>query len=112
VPQPLRVFAGEDGADGLQVDGAPGGDSECCGKVGFGCAGGGMACARSAARWCAGFLPGDSALDRIAAVTDPALHKPDTMAALASGLERACPGGVASARASDQRAAEGLAAGW
>lgn len=53
-----------------------------------------MACARSAARWCAGFLPGDSALDRIAAVTDPALHKPDTMAALASGLERACPGGV------------------
>jgi hypothetical protein len=37
---------------------------------------------------CAGFLPGDSALDRIAAVTDPALHKPDTMAALASGLER------------------------
>ena len=47
-----------------------------------------MACARSAARWCAGFLPGDSALDRIAAVTDPALHKPDTTAALASGLER------------------------
>jgi hypothetical protein len=72
-----------------------------------------MACVRSAARWCAGFLPGDSALDRIAAVTDPALHKPDTMAALASGLERACPGGgVASAHASDQPAAEGLAAGW
>jgi hypothetical protein len=72
-----------------------------------------MACARSAARWCAGFLPGDSALDRIAAVTDPALHKPDTMAALASGLERACPDdGVASAHASDQPAAEGLAAGW
>lgn len=47
-----------------------------------------MACARSAARWCAGFLPGDSALDRIAAVTDPALHKLNTMAALASGLER------------------------
>jgi hypothetical protein len=36
-------------------------------------------------------LPGgDSVLDRIAAVTDPALQrKPDTMAALASGLERA-----------------------
>jgi hypothetical protein len=64
------------------------------------------------AAWCADFLPGDSALDRIAAVTDPALHKPDTMAALASDLERACPGGVPSAHASDQRAAEGLAAGW
>jgi hypothetical protein len=35
------VFAGEDGADGLQVDGAAGGDSECRGKLGFGCAGGG-----------------------------------------------------------------------
>ncbi len=41
--------------------------------------------------WCAGFLPGgDSVLGRIAAVTDPALQrKPDVMAALASGLERA-----------------------
>jgi hypothetical protein len=41
--------------------------------------------------WCAGFFPGgDSVLDRIAAVTDPALQrKPDVMAALASGLERA-----------------------
>ena len=41
--------------------------------------------------WCAGFLPGgDSVLGRIEAVTDPALqHKPDVMAALASGLERA-----------------------
>jgi hypothetical protein len=40
--------------------------------------------------WCAGFFPGDSALDRIATVTDPALRrKPDAMAALASGLERA-----------------------
>jgi hypothetical protein len=35
-----------------------------------------------------GLPPGDSALDRITAVTDPALHEPDTMAALASGLER------------------------
>jgi hypothetical protein len=41
--------------------------------------------------WCAGFLPGaDSALGRIATVTDPDLqHKQDVMAALASGLERA-----------------------
>jgi hypothetical protein len=41
--------------------------------------------------WCAGFLPGgDSVLGRIAAVTDPALQrKPDVMAALANGLERA-----------------------
>ncbi|HEX7161533.1 MAG TPA: hypothetical protein VF223_09910 [Trebonia sp.] len=41
--------------------------------------------------WCAGFFPGgDSVLGRIAAVTDPDLQrKPDTMAALASGLERA-----------------------
>ena len=41
--------------------------------------------------WCAGFMPGgDSVSGRIAAVTDPALqHKPDVMAALASGLERA-----------------------
>ena len=40
--------------------------------------------------WCAGFFPGDSALGRIATVTDPDLQrKPDTMAALASGLERA-----------------------
>ena len=41
--------------------------------------------------WCAGFLPGgDSALGRIATVTDPDLrHKPDMMAALVSGLERA-----------------------
>ena len=41
--------------------------------------------------WCAGFFPGgDSVLGRIAAVTDPALQrKPDVMAALASGLERA-----------------------
>ena len=41
--------------------------------------------------WCAGFLPGGNSVHgRIATVTDPALrHKPDTMAALASGLERA-----------------------
>jgi hypothetical protein len=41
--------------------------------------------------WCAGFFPGgDSVLGRIAAVTDPALgSKPDVMAALADGLERA-----------------------
>jgi hypothetical protein len=41
--------------------------------------------------WCAGFLPGgDSVSGRIAAVTDPDLQrKPDVMAALASGLERA-----------------------
>jgi hypothetical protein len=40
--------------------------------------------------WCAGFFPGDSVLDRIATVTDPDLHrKPDIMAALGSGLERA-----------------------
>ncbi|MBV9379983.1 MAG: hypothetical protein JOY82_19990 [Streptosporangiaceae bacterium] len=40
--------------------------------------------------WCAGFFPGDSVLGRIATVTDPALlRKRDTMAALASGLERA-----------------------
>ncbi len=41
--------------------------------------------------WCAGFFPGgDSALGRIAAVTDPDLQrKPDVLAALASGLERA-----------------------
>jgi hypothetical protein len=38
--------------------------------------------------WCTGFFPGgDSALDRIAAVTDPDLQrKPEVMAALASGL--------------------------
>jgi hypothetical protein len=35
------VFAGEDGADGLKVDGAVGGDSEGRGKLGFGWAGGG-----------------------------------------------------------------------
>ena len=41
--------------------------------------------------WCAGFLPGgDTVSGRIATVTDPVLqHKPDVMAALASGLERA-----------------------
>jgi hypothetical protein len=41
--------------------------------------------------WCVGFLPGgDSVLGRIAAVTDPDLpRKPEVMAALASGLERA-----------------------
>ena len=41
--------------------------------------------------WCAGFLPGgDSVSGRIATVTDPDLRgKPDVMAALASGLERA-----------------------
>lgn len=41
--------------------------------------------------WCAGFFPGgDSVAGRFAAVTDPGLgSKPDTMAALASGLERA-----------------------
>ncbi len=40
--------------------------------------------------WCAGFFPGDSALGRIATVTDPALgSKPDVMEALGSGLERA-----------------------
>lgn len=41
--------------------------------------------------WCTGFLPGgDSVSGRIAAVTDPDLQrKPDVMAALASGLERA-----------------------
>jgi hypothetical protein len=41
--------------------------------------------------WCAGFLPGgDSVLGRIATVTDPdLLRKPDVMAALASGLQRA-----------------------
>jgi hypothetical protein len=41
--------------------------------------------------WCAGFLPGgDSVSGRIAAVTDPDLpRKPEVMAALASGLERA-----------------------
>jgi glycosyl hydrolase family 113 len=41
--------------------------------------------------WCAGFLPGgDSVAGRIATVTDPDLpRKPDVMAALASGLERA-----------------------
>jgi hypothetical protein len=40
--------------------------------------------------WCAGFLPGDSVSGRIATVTDPDLQrKPDVMAALASGLERA-----------------------
>ena len=41
--------------------------------------------------WCAGFLPGgDSVFGRIAALTDPDLQrKPDVMAALASGLERA-----------------------
>jgi len=54
------VFAGEDAADGLKVDGAVGGDSECRDKLGFG-----------------------SVLGRIAAVTDPDLQrKPDTMAAL------------------------------
>ncbi|HKE65087.1 MAG TPA: hypothetical protein VKB59_10630 [Micromonosporaceae bacterium] len=41
--------------------------------------------------WCVGFMPGGtSVLDRIAAVTDPDLpSKPDVMAELASGLERA-----------------------
>jgi hypothetical protein len=40
--------------------------------------------------WCAGFFPGDTVLGRLATVTDPALQcKPDVMAALASGLERA-----------------------
>jgi hypothetical protein len=41
--------------------------------------------------WCAGFFPGgDSVSGRIATVTDPDLHrKPDTTAALASGLQRA-----------------------
>ncbi len=41
--------------------------------------------------WCAGFMPGgDSVSGRIAAVTDPDLQlKPDLMAALGSGLERA-----------------------
>lgn len=41
--------------------------------------------------WCAGFMPGgDGVLGRIAAVTDPDLRrKPDVMAALGSGLERA-----------------------
>jgi hypothetical protein len=39
--------------------------------------------------WCAGFFPGDSVLDRIAAVSDPGLQrKPEVMAALARGLER------------------------
>ncbi|HTU75662.1 MAG TPA: hypothetical protein VMG38_19275 [Trebonia sp.] len=41
--------------------------------------------------WCAGFMPGgDSVLGRIAAATDPDLQrKPDVMAALGRGLERA-----------------------
>src|SRR5579862_7575753 len=40
--------------------------------------------------WCAGFFPGDSVLDRIATVTDPARNgSPDMIAALPSGLERA-----------------------
>jgi hypothetical protein len=41
--------------------------------------------------WCVSFLPGgDSVLGRIAAVTDPDLpRKPDVMAALVGGLERA-----------------------
>jgi hypothetical protein len=40
--------------------------------------------------WCAGFSPGDSASGRTVTLTDPALqHKPEVMAALASGLERA-----------------------
>jgi hypothetical protein len=41
--------------------------------------------------WCAGFFPGgDTVAGRIAAVTDPGLRsKPDVMAALGSGLERA-----------------------
>lgn len=40
--------------------------------------------------WCAGFFPGDTVVGRIAAVTDPDLQrKPDVMAAVASGLERA-----------------------
>jgi len=40
--------------------------------------------------WCAGFFPGDSALGRIATVTDPALgSKPDLIEALGTGLERA-----------------------
>ena len=40
--------------------------------------------------WCAGFFPGVSVSDRIATVTDPDLQrKPDIMAALGSGLQRA-----------------------
>jgi hypothetical protein len=40
--------------------------------------------------FCAGFFPGDSVLSRIATVTDPDLHrKPDTLAAVVGGLERA-----------------------
>jgi hypothetical protein len=41
--------------------------------------------------WCAGFLPGGASVSgRIAAVTDPDLpRKPEVMAALAGGLERA-----------------------
>ncbi len=41
--------------------------------------------------WCAGYFPGgDNVADRIATVIDPDLsRKPDIMAALASGLERA-----------------------
>ena len=40
--------------------------------------------------WCAGFFPGDTALGRIATVTDPALEsKPDVLEALGRGLERA-----------------------
>ena len=40
--------------------------------------------------WCAGFFPGDGVPGRIATVTDPDLQrKPDVMAALARGLERA-----------------------
>ncbi len=41
--------------------------------------------------WCAGFLPGgDTVSGRIATVTDPGLQsKPDVIAALGSGLERA-----------------------
>lgn len=40
--------------------------------------------------WCAGFFPGGDLRGRFATVTDPDLQrKPDIMAALASGLERA-----------------------
>jgi hypothetical protein len=53
------------------MDGAVGGNGECRGELGFGCA-------------CGGHGPG-----RIAAVTDPELQrKPEVMAALAGGLER------------------------
>jgi hypothetical protein len=40
--------------------------------------------------WCAGFFPGEGVSGRIAAVTDPDLQrKPEIMAALGSGLQRA-----------------------